>query len=66
MVFCVEKFSALLASCCNVEVVKGRGAFLTLSPFFTSVTLKEAPSRLVSRASICSLLCISALWLPSP
>ena len=38
MVFCVEKFSTLLASCCRVEVVKGRGAFLMRSPFLTSLT----------------------------
>ena len=41
----VEKFNALDASCCSVLVVKGRGAFLVRSPFFTSSTSQEAPSK---------------------
>ena len=45
IVFCVEKFKVLAASCCNVLVVKGSGAFLTLSLFLISSTAKSQPSR---------------------
>ena len=38
MVFWVEKFSVLEASCCRVLVVNGSGAFFTRSPIFTSLT----------------------------
>ena len=57
IVFCVEKFNTLLASCCKVDVVNGKGAFLILSPFFTSSTTIEA-------FSICALsLSTSSLFL---
>ena len=38
MVFWVEKFSALEASCCSVLVVNGSGAFFVRSPIRTSDT----------------------------
>ena len=43
IVFWVGKFSCLLASCCSVEVVKGRGALRIRSLVFTSLT-RNSPS----------------------
>ena len=60
MVLEVEKFSTLLASCCRVEVVKGRGALRVRSDFLTSVICHSASSMPASRASISPLLLITA------
>lgn len=54
IVFCVEKLRAFEASCCNVLVVKGTGAFLDLLPFFTSLTVNLAAFNSFTIPSNCS------------
>ena len=56
MVFWVEKFRILLASCCNVEVVKGSGAFFILSDCLISSTIYFALSSSFMTLSTSALL----------
>ena len=56
IVFCVEKLSDLLASCCKVDVVNGSGAFLLRVPFLTSFTTYPSSASCKTTLSTSSLL----------
>ena len=66
IVFEIGKLSAFEASCCNVLVVNGRGAFFVLSPFFISRISNFSFSSSARTLSISSFDEIAILSLPFP